>query len=199
MLRPTFLLKLSTTTVMFSLLLHTSFMSQALADDDEQECYRYSLNKYSSDKNGQCDDDRDDDDRDDDDRDDDDRDDDDRDDDDRDDASSSSINSQIVAPINLANAAQFVPDHGRLLAAQCAQCHGMNGYSNNSIDHLAGESVAEIVEEMLEMQLESENDLMHFQARGYDYTQIQAMAEYFASLPKTLANPTSTLTQQENN
>jgi len=174
MLRPTFLLKLSTTTLLFSLLLNTSFMSQALADDDEQECYRYSFNKYSSDKNERCDDDR-------------------------DDASSSSINSQTVAPINLANARQFTPDQGRLLAAQCAQCHGMNGYSNTSIDRLAGESVAEIVEEMLEMQLESENDIMHFQAWGYDYAQIQAMAAYFASLPKKLANPASTLTQQENN
>ncbi|MGV6808519.1 MAG: c-type cytochrome [bacterium] len=156
-------------------------------DDDNQQCYS-SANKYL------CDDDDDDDDHDGDHDHDDDHDDDDHDhdhDDDYDDDkdhSSSSRNTQIrsVIPVNLANATQFIANHGRLLAAQCAQCHGMNGYTNTSIDHLAGESVAEIVEEMLEMQLEAENDMMHVQARGYTYEEIQAMAQYFASLPRSL-------------
>lgn len=70
---------------------------------------------------------------------------------------------------------------GRLLASQCAQCHGTDGYSKTEIDSLAGESVGEIVEEMQEMKASNENDIMHFQARGYTDEQIRLIANFFAN------------------
>lgn len=75
------------------------------------------------------------------------------------------------------------PSAGRLLAAQCAQCHGTDGVSKTDIDSLAGESRAEIIEEMQEMQNESNNEVMHLQAKGYNAEQIGLIADYFSSLP----------------
>ncbi len=76
-----------------------------------------------------------------------------------------------------------IPDGARLLASQCFQCHGTDGQSKTSIDSLIDESEAELVEEMLEMAYETDNDLMHYQARGYSEEQIRAIAAYIASLP----------------
>ncbi len=81
-----------------------------------------------------------------------------------------------------------VPDGGRLLASQCFQCHGTDGNSSTGIDSLAGESVAEIVDEMLEMQIENDNELMHYQARGYNNAQIQAIAAFFATQSRVRHN-----------
>lgn len=74
------------------------------------------------------------------------------------------------------------PSAGRLLASQCAQCHGTDGHSVTGIDSLAGESASEIVEEMQEMKQEPENDIMHKQALGYSDQEIQLIAQYFAGL-----------------
>ncbi|KAG1682804.1 hypothetical protein GQR58_010592 [Nymphon striatum] len=71
---------------------------------------------------------------------------------------------------------------GRLLAAQCAQCHGTDGISTTDIDSLAGESEAEIIEEMIEMRSDNDNELMHLQARGYTDEQIGLIAEYFVGI-----------------
>ena len=75
------------------------------------------------------------------------------------------------------------PTAGRLLAAQCAQCHGTDGYSQTGIDSLAGEG-GEVIEEMLEMQAKNKNKVMHLQAKGYDLAQIKLIAGYFNSLAK---------------
>lgn len=83
-------------------------------------------------------------------------------------------------------AASAVPpdaETGRLLAAQCAQCHGTDGNSAGGIDSLAGESYGEIYNELKEMQAETEIELMHYQARGYTDEQIQAIALYLSNLP----------------
>ena len=75
----------------------------------------------------------------------------------------------------------------RLLASQCAQCHGTNGYPVGDIEELAGESFAELVEEMLEMRSEDPpEDIMDHQALGYTEAQIRRIARYFSSLPGTL-------------
>jgi len=72
---------------------------------------------------------------------------------------------------------------GRLLASQCAQCHGTNGHSVSDIDGLAGESAQEILEELREMQASSDtDDIMHLQAKGYTDEQLQQIANYFATL-----------------
>jgi sulfide dehydrogenase cytochrome subunit len=70
---------------------------------------------------------------------------------------------------------------GRLLASQCAQCHGTDGVSISNIDSLAGEG-DEVIEEMLEMQNENDNKVMHLQAKGYNNAQIMEIARYFSNL-----------------
>jgi sulfide dehydrogenase cytochrome subunit len=72
---------------------------------------------------------------------------------------------------------------GRLLASQCAQCHGTDGHAVGDIDRLAGESVAEMLDELLEMKYSPRQDkLMHRQARGYSDNQLRLIAEYYAAL-----------------
>jgi cytochrome c553 len=83
--------------------------------------------------------------------------------------------------------AQAEINDGRLLASQCAQCHGTDGYSQTDIDSLAGED--DIAEEMLEMRAETDNDdIMVKQAHGYSDTEINLIAAYFASLPSSNGN-----------
>ncbi len=77
------------------------------------------------------------------------------------------------------------PDGARLLASQCFQCHGMNGSSASGIESIAGDSVAELVDEMLEMKYSTEIDIMHYQAKGYSEAEIRLMATYLAALPKS--------------
>jgi hypothetical protein len=75
------------------------------------------------------------------------------------------------------------PTPGRLLASQCAQCHGTDGRSVSDIDSLLGEG-SELAEEMLEMKHSTDrDDIMNLQAAGYTDEQIQQISDYFASLP----------------
>lgn len=70
-------------------------------------------------------------------------------------------------------------DHpGRLLASNCFQCHGTNGHGMES---LAGESAAEISEELYEMkQKPASADIMNVHAQGYTTDQVNMIAEYFS-------------------
>lgn len=79
--------------------------------------------------------------------------------------------------------AEAAPPPGRLLASQCAQCHGTNGRAVGDIDSLSGESAQEIYEEVLEMKYSPDtNDIMHRQAKGYSDEQIRLIADYYGSL-----------------
>ena len=76
--------------------------------------------------------------------------------------------------------ATFTADPSRLLAAQCAQCHGTDGRSRNGIESLAHEGSGEVIEEMLEMQNSAyTNDIMHQQARGYSQSEVRLLATRF--------------------
>lgn len=70
-------------------------------------------------------------------------------------------------------------DHpGRLLASNCFQCHGTNGHGMES---LAGESAAEISEELYEMkQKPASADIMNVHAQGYTTDQVNMIADYFS-------------------
>lgn len=70
---------------------------------------------------------------------------------------------------------------GRLLASQCAQCHGTNGSSTNSWDSIAGESASELIEEMKEIQAGEEDLIMQAQAHGYSDAEIEALAAWLAT------------------
>jgi cytochrome c553 len=73
---------------------------------------------------------------------------------------------------------------GRLLASQCAQCHGPDGVSVSSIDSLRGESAAELIEEFREYAGEK-SGIMHYQALGYTDDEIRQIATWFAGLSAT--------------
>lgn len=81
-----------------------------------------------------------------------------------------------------AHSALAATDGSRLLASQCAQCHGTNGHGG--FDSLAGKSAAELYEELLEMKngrvIEG---IMDLQARAYTDQQLWSIAQYFSLLP----------------
>ncbi|BCN94189.1 hypothetical protein THMIRHAM_19740 [Thiomicrorhabdus immobilis] len=81
--------------------------------------------------------------------------------------------------------AEYTVTSGRLLASQCAQCHGTNGSSTNSWDSIAGESAAELVSEMLEIKAGEEDLIMQAQAHGYTDSEIQALASWLATQPSS--------------
>ena len=71
---------------------------------------------------------------------------------------------------------------GRTLAANCFQCHGTDGYG---MEHLAGERVSEIVDELQEMQFEpARKDIMAVHAQAYTVEEIKLIADYFSKQPK---------------
>ena len=71
---------------------------------------------------------------------------------------------------------------GRTLAANCFQCHGTDGYG---MEHLAGERVSEIVDELQDMQFEpARKDIMAVHAQAYTAEEIKLIADYFSKQPK---------------
>ena len=74
----------------------------------------------------------------------------------------------VLALALAAAAAHGAPPAGRLLASQCAQCHGTNGQAVAGMEKLAGESESEIYGELIKMKASIKPDeIMHRQAAGY--------------------------------
>lgn len=71
------------------------------------------------------------------------------------------------------------PAAGRLLAAQCAQCHGTNG--SGGFEALAGRNAASLYRDLLDMKHRPIEGIMDRQARGYTDQQLWLIAEYFAA------------------
>lgn len=82
----------------------------------------------------------------------------------------------VYTPVN-----SYTVTYGRLIASQCAQCHGTNGHSVNQWDGLAGESAAEMIAEMQEIQAGEEDPIMQAQAHRYTDAEIEAIAAWFAT------------------
>jgi cytochrome c553 len=75
------------------------------------------------------------------------------------------------------------PPAGRLLASQCAQCHGTDGQATGDIDSLRGERASEIYDELQEMKYSTKTgDIMHRQAKGYTDQQLWLIAQYYGGL-----------------
>ena len=73
------------------------------------------------------------------------------------------------------------PPPGRLLAAQCAQCHGTNG-NGPGFDELAGKSAYELYNDLLEMKSRTQiESIMDRQARGYTDDQLRLIADYLSA------------------
>ena len=91
----------------------------------------------------------------------------------------------IVAALNVSGVSanpNTLNHPGRTLAANCFQCHGTDGYG---LEHLAGESASEIIEELQEMKFKSvRKEIMNVHAQAYTDAEIRLIADYFAKQPK---------------
>lgn len=76
---------------------------------------------------------------------------------------------------------------GRLLAAQCAQCHGTNG-SGPGFETLAGRSASSLFNDLLDRKYRPIEGIMDRQARGYTDDQLRQIADYLSTLPGNGAN-----------
>lgn len=72
----------------------------------------------------------------------------------------------------------YKPDAGRLLGAQCAQCHGTNGVSSTSWDSIAGES------NLRDEIYEDDAPIMMAQAHGYTSEEITLIGNWLKTLSK---------------
>jgi cytochrome subunit of sulfide dehydrogenase len=76
------------------------------------------------------------------------------------------------------------PTINRMLASQCAQCHGTNGHAVGDMDGLAGDG--DLLEDLLDMVREDHiEDIMEHQAHGYTYDQMRRIAAYYGGLPES--------------
>lgn len=87
--------------------------------------------------------------------------------------------SVVSEGVSYANALNYTPVNGRLLASQCFQCHGTNGRSVNDWDSILGESYSEILEELAEYPT---THIMGAQAVGYTLAERQALASYLSGM-----------------
>ena len=76
------------------------------------------------------------------------------------------------------------PSLDRLLASQCAQCHGTDGKAVGKMDGLAGESADGILKDMRKMKDKDPDEIMHLQARGYSDEQARRIGRYFERMKK---------------
>lgn len=77
------------------------------------------------------------------------------------------------------------PAVDRLLASQCAQCHGTNGYAVGNMDKLAGQDEKDLFEDLRDMRREDRpENIMDHQALGYTEAQIRRIARYYDTLPE---------------
>lgn len=80
-------------------------------------------------------------------------------------------------------AAAEPPAPGRLLASQCAQCHGTNG--NGGFEELAGAGAREIYDELIEMKYRRATEsIMDLAARGYSDAELRLIADWFGARPR---------------
>ncbi|MGK2953520.1 MAG: c-type cytochrome [Thiobacillus sp.] len=70
---------------------------------------------------------------------------------------------------------------GRLLASQCAQCHGTNG-AGPGFEQIAGK---DIFNDLMDMKYRPIEGIMDRQARGYTDEQLRLIADYLSTQPGT--------------
>lgn len=75
------------------------------------------------------------------------------------------------------------PPPGRLLAAQCAQCHGTNGQAVSGFESISGKNPFSMFKELREMSRRRPESIMDLQARAYTEAQLRLIANYLATLP----------------
>lgn len=91
----------------------------------------------------------------------------------------------LGASLCLAGGAAFAQDaaRARLLAANCANCHGTDGRSQGGMPSLAGLPKPYIVLQMQDFRSDKRvATVMHQLAKGYTDAEIDALAGYFSSV-----------------
>ena len=72
------------------------------------------------------------------------------------------------------------PTIDRLVASQCAQCHGTNGNAVGEMDRLDDESPKDLYEDLMSMRSEDRaENIMDHQALGYTEEQISRIASWY--------------------
>ena len=75
------------------------------------------------------------------------------------------------------------PNQARLLASNCANCHGTDGRSQGGMPALTGLTKPYIIQQMMDYKSgKSTGTIMHQLAKGYTDAQIEALATYFSSV-----------------
>lgn len=92
--------------------------------------------------------------------------------------------SRVAATMTLAVFALGCEEQqGRLLASNCAQCHGTDGHSQGGIDSLAGMAFAELYDELRDMKADPDTgNIMHLQASGYTDEQMRQIATFYSQV-----------------
>jgi len=70
---------------------------------------------------------------------------------------------------------------GRLLASQCAQCHGTNG-AGPGFEQIAGK---DLFNDLIDMKYRPIEGIMDRQARGYTDEQLRLISDYLSTQPGT--------------
>ena len=73
--------------------------------------------------------------------------------------------------------------NGELLAAQCYQCHGYEGYSQGEIDSIGGKPASDLYGDLVDFKNNGKKDIMSLQARQYTDCELNAIASYLSTLP----------------
>jgi sulfide dehydrogenase cytochrome subunit len=78
------------------------------------------------------------------------------------------------------------PTVDRMIAAQCAQCHGTDGHAAGDIDQIAGKDTADLYKKLLDMKGEDRPEgIMDHQALGYTDEQLYRIARYYSTVPES--------------
>jgi cytochrome c553 len=86
-----------------------------------------------------------------------------------------------LAPLG-ARAQGTDPNLGRMLASNCANCHGTNGASVGGMPGLAGKPRAALLQMLREFRDgKRPATIMHQLAKGYTDAQLEAVSTYFAA------------------
>jgi cytochrome subunit of sulfide dehydrogenase len=89
----------------------------------------------------------------------------------------SPVNADSKSELNLKAASLDLP--GRVLASNCFQCHGTNGYAGEL--KIAGEGASEIISELNEMKSKNpQKNIMNAHARAYTTEEIKIIANYIS-------------------
>ncbi|PLW67686.1 c-type cytochrome [Pseudohalioglobus lutimaris] len=77
------------------------------------------------------------------------------------------------------------PTIDRMIAAQCAQCHGTDGHATGDIDSIAGKDTADLYHKLIDMEEDRAEDIMEHQAWGYTDEQLYRIARYYSTVPES--------------